>query len=164
MSAEREVAWRPDADVVERAQLTRFLRQTGFHTYEDVYRWSVTDVAGFTEQVLRFLKIPFDVPPQRIVDLSRGPEWPQWCLGGSLNISAAALDPHPTDRPAVLWEGEEGSASSLSYGELRDEVSAAAGYLTACGIGRGDAVAIFLPMIPETVAALLACARVGAIA
>src|SRR3954453_20860783 len=116
MIAEPEVAWRPDADVIERAQLTRFLRQTGFPTWEEMYRWSVTDIAGFTGHVLQFLQVPFEVPPVSILDLSRGPEWPQWCLGGVLNIAAACLDRHPRERTAVLWEGEEGATSSLTYG------------------------------------------------
>src|SRR4051794_35947403 len=117
-------AWVPDSETSERAQLTRFLRQTGHATFQDMYQWSISDVAGFTESVLDFLRIPFDRPYTQILDLSAGPEWPKWCVGASLNIAKACLDPHPHDRPAVIWEGEEGATRTIPYGELRSEVRA----------------------------------------
>lgn len=157
-------AWVPDTETIQRAQLTRFLKQTGHATFEDMYRWSVSDVAGFTESVLGFLRIPFDDPYTQVLDLSAGPEWPQWCVGGSLNIAKACLDPHPDDRPAVIWEGEGGATRTLTYGELRTEVRAFAAGLQRLGVAQGDAVAIHLPMIPETAVALLACAYIGAVA
>ncbi|HZN10996.1 MAG TPA: AMP-binding protein, partial [Blastocatellia bacterium] len=92
-----------------------------------------------------------------------GIEWPRWCVGGALNITRSCLR-HPAGTPAVIWEGEEGETRRLSYGELAAEVERCAAGMRACGLGGGDAVGIHLPMMPETVVALLAIGRVGAIA
>ena len=166
MDTERQepIAWRPDASVVDRAQLTAFLHHSGHSSFEHLYRWSVDDIGAFTARVLEFLHIPFQRPYDAILDVSRGTEWARWCIGGELNISVACLDPHPPDRPAVVWEGEESVTRTLTYGELSAQVSALAAGLHEFGIEPGDAVAIHLPMMPETVVALLTCARIGAIA
>ncbi|MDZ4803096.1 MAG: AMP-binding protein [Bryobacteraceae bacterium] len=159
-----QFAWQPDSATIERAQLTRFLKFTGHGDFQTMYRWSIDDVPGFTDAVLRFLRIPFTEPYTQVVDMSRGMEWPRWCVGGRLNIASACLDPHPPDRLAVLWEGEEGNTRSLTYSELTAKVSGFAARLSAFGIGQGDAVGIHLPMVPETVIVLLACAHIGALA
>src|SRR5262245_20723396 len=162
------MAWRPTDDVIGRAQLTRFISFCGLTTFDELYRRSVADVEWFTEQVLRFLDIQFDKSYDRIVDLSRGVEWPRWCVGGGLNIVRSCLDRRddtPTARnPAVIWEGEEGVARELDYADLMTEVERCAAGLRACGYGRGDSIGIHLPMVPETVIALLAINRIGGIA
>src|SRR5436305_8327085 len=117
-----EYAWVPDAETIQRAQLTRFLRQTGHGSFAEMYRWSVSDVPGFTEEVLKFLDLRFDIPYTHVLDASAGPEWPRWCVGGYLNIASTCLDSHPGNRRAVIWEGEEGATRSLTYDELRSEV------------------------------------------
>lgn len=156
------VVWQPDQATIGRAQLTRFLRQTGRSNFDDLYQWSITDIEGFTASVLRFLEIPFKRPYSSVLDASRGPAWPRWCVDGVMNISEACLR-HPSDRTALLWEGEEGITRSLTYGQLARDVEACAAGLSRVGVGKGDAVAIHLPMVPETVITLLACARIGAV-
>lgn len=163
------IAWTPDAATTERAQLTRFLRFCGLASWDALYQRSITDIAWFHEQLLRFLALPFDRPYTQIVDLSRGIQWPRWCVGAQLNITKACLDRWLDDeatanQPAVIWEGEEGAVRTLTYQELWDEVSLCAAGLRACGIGKGDAVGLHLPMCPETVIALLAINRIGGIA
>src|SRR4051812_3577058 len=119
-------AWQPDGATRSRARLTRFLADTGRSSWESLYRYSIDDIEGFTADVLRFLDIRFDKPPDRILDVTRGPEWPVWCPGGRLNISRSCLDKHleagAGGRPALIWEGEEGpgSARALTYGGLAD--------------------------------------------
>lgn len=161
-------AWLPDEATIERAQLTRFLRQCGLDSFEALQARSTADVAWFTEELLGFLDLQFDRPYERILDLSRGPAWPEWCIGGRLNIARNCLDRHlatPTaSQPAVIWEGEEGARRTLTYSELHTEVEEISAGLRSLGLGRGDAVGLHLPMIPETVAAMLALARIGAIA
>ena len=162
-------AWTPDVATIERAQLTRFLRFCDLDSWDALYQRSITDIAWFHEQLLRFLNIPFDQPYTQMVDLSRGIQWPRWCVGAQLNITKACLDRWLDDeatanQPAVIWEGEEGAVRTLTYQELWDEVGLCAAGLRACGIGKGDAVGLHLPMCPETVIALLAINRIGAIA
>jgi acetyl-CoA synthetase len=91
----------------------------------------------------------------------------KWFEDGALNVSANCLDRHVAERPdaiAIIWEGDEpGDSRIISYRELHDEVCRLANALKANGIRKGDRVTIYLPMIPEAAAAMLACARIGAI-
>ena len=99
--------------------------------------------------------------------LDWNPPTVQWFLGGKLNACYNCLDRHmETDtrcKTAILWEGEDGSAVSLSYEELYQRVNKFSNVLKSLGIQKGDTVAIYMPMIPEAVVAMLSCARIGAI-
>lgn len=158
-----EYAWSPTRETVERAQLTKFLRSTSSRDFTELHQRSVSDVPWFTEQVLRFLNIKFDEPYTSVLDLSRGPEWPNWCVNAKLNITESCLN-HDESWAALIWEGEEGAVRQLTFGELRDQVGQAAAGLRALSIKKGDTVGIYMPMVPETVVALLALGRIGAIA
>jgi acetyl-CoA synthetase len=95
------------------------------------------------------------------------PPHAQWFVGGKLNASYNCLDRHVKGghgaRTALLWEGEPGDTRTYSYGELLEEVCRFANALKDLGVKRGDRVTIYLPMIPEAVVSMLACARIGAI-
>lgn len=158
-----EFAWTPSAEVIARAQLTRFLQQTQTGTFDEMHQRSVQDPAWFTSELLRFLDIRFRVPYTEVLRLDRGIEWPQWCVGGQMNIVESCLR-WPDDRPAVIWEGEEGLTRTLTYGDLRSEAARWAAGLRNLGIGKGDAVGVHLPMAPEAVIALVALAQIGAVA
>ena len=90
----------------------------------------------------------------------------KWFVGGELNVAYNCLDRHVLggkgDRVAIHWEGEPGDTRTITYRQLLDEVSQFANVLHGLGVERGDRVAIYLPMIPEAVVAMLACARIGA--
>jgi acetyl-CoA synthetase len=156
-------AWTPDEHVRERAQLTPFLRSNGLRTFAELHQFSVTNIPAFTSRVLEFLEIQFHRPYSQILDFSAGEPWAKWCVGGGLNISESCLR-HDPARPAVVWEGEEGATRTLSYSDLTQQVHALSAGLRKLGIRKGDAIAIHLPMIPETVVALIAAARIGAVA
>jgi acetyl-CoA synthetase len=164
----QNIVWEPDVATLERSRLTHFIKFCGLGSYSALYQRSIEDIPWFTEQVFKFLGIRFDKAYERILDLSRGFPWARWCIGGMLNISRNCLDRYANtpqmDTVAILWEGEEGESRALSYAELFEAVENCAAGLRASGLGRGDAVGIYLPMIPETVVALLALARIGAIA
>ena len=91
----------------------------------------------------------------------------KWFVGGKINASVNCVDRHALgprrDKPALVWEGEPGDARTLTYGELHVEVQKCANVLKSLGVGHGDRVAIYLPMIPELPISMLACARVGAV-
>jgi acetyl-CoA synthetase len=90
----------------------------------------------------------------------------RWFTGGQFNLAVNCVDRHLTtraDQPAILWEGEPGDRRALTYRQLCDEVTALAGSLRTLGVGVGDRVALHLGWLPETVVAMLACARVGAV-
>ncbi|EHL07844.1 acetate--CoA ligase [Desulfitobacterium hafniense DP7] len=98
--------------------------------------------------------------------LEWNPPFAQWFVGGKLNASANCLDRHLQDwhrnKAAIIFEGENGDSQVLTYQDLHREVSKFANVLKANGVSKGDRVTIYLPMIPEAVIAMLACARIGA--
>jgi acetyl-CoA synthetase len=163
-----EIAWQPSDEVIARAQLTRFLSFCGLTSFAELQQRSTADVGWFTEELLHFLDIQFDQPYTKIVDLTRGSQWPRWCVGGRLNITKSCLDRWEDtatwQQPAVIWEGEEGETQTLTYSELLNEVERCAAGLRQCGLRKGDAIGIHLPMMVETAIALLAINRIGGIA
>lgn len=137
--------------------------------YDRLYRRSIEDPDGFWGDVARELPWlrPFD-------EVLSGPEGPQsrgpgveWFRGGELNASHVCLDQHlgteRANKVALIWEGEPGDTKTFTYVELHREVCRFANVLKGRGIGKGDRVAIYMPMIPEAAMAMLACARIGAI-
>jgi len=162
-----EVVWRPTPEILEQANLTRFMRMHDVETFETLLERSSQQVEWFTEAVLDYLQVRFRVPYDRILDLSRGIAWPRWCSGGVMNIVDNCLDKHlhtqTAGRLAMAWEGEEGTSAELTYGELAREVNRAANALRALGLRKGDAIGLFMPMTPEVVIALLAIAKIGAV-
>ncbi len=111
-------------------------------------------------------KLAWMKPWDRVLDWS-DPPFAKWFVGGTLNASANCLDRHVAagkgERVAYYWEGEDGTRREITYAELLDSTQRFANVLRGLGVGRGDVVGIFLPMLPEAVAAMLACARIGAI-
>lgn len=166
---DQAVAWTPSEEVVERAQLTRFMKQTGAHNFDEVYANSIASPEEFTKNVLDFLNIEFNPPYTKLLDTSDGIAWSKWCVGGGLNITEMCVDRWAKDetmanQPAIIWEGEEGATETYTYKELLAQVKAIAVGLRERGLKKGDAVGIHLPMQTETIVALLAINRIGAIA
>jgi acetyl-CoA synthetase len=162
-----EIVWKPSPDYIENARLTAFMRRHDIADFDHLMKRSTSEVAWFTEAVLDFLDIQFYRPYSQVVDLSRGIAWPKWCVDGQMNIVHNCLDKYigtPTEsQPALIWEGEEGDTRTLSYAELYQQVNQTANGLRQLGLGKGDAIGIYMPMTPEIVIALLAIAKIGGI-
>ncbi|MGH2766135.1 MAG: AMP-binding protein [Actinomycetota bacterium] len=160
------MAWRPTEDYVERANVTRFMRAHGIETYDDLVRRSQDDLEWFWDAVVKDLGIGFFRPYDRVLDTSDGIPWARWFVGGTTNLAHTCVDVWAERTPesvAVLWEGEDGDVRRVTYRELREMADRLANGLRSLGVGQRDAVGIFMPMAPETVAATLACAKIGAI-
>ena len=162
-----EIAWRPSPDVIERSRLTAFMRRHGLASFDALLERSTTDLEWFWRAVFDDLGVEFYEPFTQVVDLSKGPAWPRWCVGARLNIVHNCLDKWegtPTDtRPAIRWEGEEGTHGALTYAELRAATNRCANALKSIGVRKGDRVALFLPMGPELAAAFFAVVKIGAV-
>src|SRR3982750_106906 len=119
------IAWIPTPDVIERAQLTKFMRQVGVSTWDELYEFSFRDVEKFTEEVVIFLDIKFDPPYKKLLDTSNGVEMPTWLAGAGLNVTTMCLDRWQTvemrDQPALIAESEDDDPQELSYAELFQE-------------------------------------------
>ena len=154
--------WNPTPDVVERANVTRFMRRHGIADHRELVAHKHRGYRMVLGAVLEDLDVAFFRPHDAILDASRGIPWCRWFVGGSINLAHHCLDRHALssrrDRAAVIWEGEDGTVRRLSYAELHAETCRLAGAMRRLGIGRGDRVGLFLPMVPEAVVAFLACA------
>jgi acetyl-CoA synthetase len=160
------VAWRPSPELLAESRLARFLRATREPTLQALQARAAADPAWFWGAAADDLALPWQRPPSTIMDVSGGPEWARWWGGGAFNYAAAAVDPRAArdpDGPALAWEGEDGEVRRFTNAELKAAVDRAAGMLRGLGIGEGDRVGIYLPFVPETVVAVLAIGRIGAI-
>ncbi|CAK0763598.1 acetyl-CoA synthetase (AMP-forming) [Gammaproteobacteria bacterium] len=131
---------------------------------EDLHAQAAADHAGFWGD-LATREIAWHKPFSVVLDDSHAPFF-KWFADGEMNVSFNCIDRHLeryAERPAILFEGEKGDTRTLTYRDLHREVSRFANALKAQGIGMGDRVVIYMPMIPEAVIAMQACARIGAI-
>jgi acetoacetyl-CoA synthetase len=152
--------WEPPDALVERAVMTRFMREHGFDDYHALWQWSVEDLDAFWRAIWRF----FDVAPEPDTVLaSREMPGAQWFPGTQVNYAQHAFRGKDPDAIALVAAGELRDDARWSWGELADQVGRIAAGLRELGVGRGDRVAAYMPNIPETVAAFLACASLGAV-
>ena len=163
-----DFVWYPTPAYTERSHLKRFMARHNLASLAELQARSTTDIAWFTDAVLNYLDIQFQKPYHQVLDLSAGIERPRWCVDGQLNIATNCVDkwaanPATRDRPAILWEGEEGQTARLSYGELAADVNRCVNALRGLGLGPGDGIGIHMPMTPEICVALLAIAKLGGI-
>jgi acetyl-CoA synthetase len=157
--------WHPSRDYLDNSNVARLMRTLGVGTADELRARSVADIGAFWDAVVRDLGIVFRTPYAGVVDLSHGIEDPEWFVGADINIVDACLarwaEATP-DATAIVHEAEDGAVRSLTFAELDDQVARARAGLRARGIGKGDAVAIYLPMTPEAVVATYAVASIGA--
>ena len=128
-----------------------------------VYEQAARDPEGWWASQAE--ELDWSEPFSRVLD-DDNPPFYKWFTGGTLNVSHNCLDRHVAaglgDRVALHWRGEDGSERSITYAELLADVQRLANALKDLGVQRGDVVGIYLPMIPEVVVSMLACARIGA--
>lgn len=162
-----EIVWRPSPEQIERSRLRRFMAQQGIATVDQLMRRSTEDLEWFWNAVLDDLGIEFYEPYTKILDTSRGIEWPRWCVGGKMNIVHNCLDKWldtpVRNRATLRWEGEDGTGRTLSYAELYRYVNDLANGLRRIGVEKGDVVGLYMPMVPETAIGLFAIIKLGAI-
>ena len=154
----------PDRYPVPAAAAARTL--TNAAQYQERYRRSVDDPDGFWRQQVE--RLDWTAKPTRMGDWSWDPVDIRWFEDGTLNASTNCLDRHLAERGeqvAIVWEPDDPShdVRRLTYRELHAETCRMANVLVSLGVSRGDRVTIYLPMIPEAVVAMLACARIGAV-
>ena len=166
VKAASKYVWQPDEATLARANVVRLMRKHGVDDYWELVRRSQEDPEWFWPAAIEDMGLEFSQPWDKVVDLSRGPEWATWFIGGKLNIAWNCVHRWAKRRPdaiAAVGLGENGSRRELTFAELSAEVTKLAEALVLLGVGEGDRVAIFLPMSPEVTIASHACAHIGAI-
>ena len=163
----QKIAWQPNPQWIEESNLQQFMELNGIENYEALFQKSIEDIAWFWDAVMEDLDIEFYQPYESIVDLSDGIEFPKWCVGGKMNIVHNCLDKWQStplrNRAALRWEGEEGQSQVFTYQDLYQDVNRCANALRKLGLGKGDAIGLYMPMIPELAVAFLAIIKIGGV-
>ena len=162
-----EIVWQPSAKRIERCNLTGYLRwlehERGlrFAGYEELWRWSVTDLDGFWGSIAAYFEVRLHTPAKRVIG-NRSMPGAEWFPGATLNYAEHALA-HGGAEPALICRSEAGPRRELSRDALRREVAAARTGLERLGVGAGDRVVAYLPNSAEAAIAFLAAASLGAV-
>ncbi len=163
---ESDIEWRPSDAIIRDANWTSFIAHSGVPDYPTLAARSSSDPEWYWRSLATWLKFRFRQTPNRMMDLTDGIQHPGWCIGGTTNLYdtavTATVEQHP-DRPAVIWEAEDGHTQTLSYAELDREAAELGAGLQRLGLQPGDVVGFYLPMLPQTVVAFMACLRIGCI-
>jgi acetyl-CoA synthetase len=160
-----EAPWRPDAALLADSRPARLLRVSGMPDLDALQSRAVEDPAWFWGLAVEDLGLAWQRPWDRVLDVRAGIEWARWWTGGAFDHADAVLArwrSTPRDT-AVTWEGEDGAVRELNGDDLVTAVEQAAARLARHGIGAGTRVGLFLPMVPETVVAVLALGRLRAV-
>ncbi len=158
------IAWAPTPSEVEASNLAAFMAPTGQTTYEDLHRWSVEHRDAFWTAGIRMVGITLRSPLSMALPPSYDPKAPAWLPGQRMNIVESCFHADP-GRTAITAASEEApELRQMTYGELRELAARVASGLEGLGIGRGDRIALYLPMTPESVAIYLGIVAAGAVA
>lgn len=167
MNRDAKIVWRPSEEAAVNTRLGRFINVLGLRDYDELVSRADADPAWFWDALIRDRWLQFIRPYEKILDTSSGTPWARWCVGGTTNICLNALGRHLAsdiaERKSIVWESEGGEIRQWTYRELYNEVRRIAAGLRGLGLGSGDAVGIYMAMVPETIAAYLAIAWIGAI-
>lgn len=171
-----DVIWQPKGEYLN-CRAAEFIKKHNLKDWQHLVKKSTDDIEWFWDAALDFMGVKFNRKYDQLLDMSKGMEWAKWFVGGELNIYDNCIDWHLKEgqklgertsvgaaHEAVIWEGEDGTIRKMTYGELDEMSSRTAGLLKRLGVGKGDAVGMYMPMVPEVVAVLLACFKIGAVA
>ena len=165
---EHELLWTPSDELIGTATITRYrdwlARERGVEAadYEELWRWSATDLEAFWSSIVEFFGLRFSTPAAHVLGRAEMPG-AEWFPGAELSYAEHIFRGKRDDALAIQHASELRELASWTWGELRAETARIAAGLRALGVGQGDRVVAYMPNIPETVAAFLACASIGAI-
>jgi len=160
------VVWKPTSEYVDNSNMKRFMRKHNLRTLDELTKRSIDDIEWFWDAAAKDLNIEWFKPYEKVLDTSKGIEWARWFIGGKLNIAHNCIDRQARtrgDKTAIIWQGEDGEVRRLSYGLLREEVNRFASGLNSLGVGKSDAVGLYMPMSPQVPIAMFAAFKIGAI-
>ncbi|HEY6016851.1 MAG TPA: acetoacetate--CoA ligase [Gaiellaceae bacterium] len=156
------VLWEPSAEQVESSRLTRYLRARGFESYEELWRWSVTDLDGFWGSLWEEFEVQASRPYERVLGRREMPG-AEWFPGAELSYVEHMFRGRDDGAVAIVHASELRPQAETTWGELRALTARIRAGLRQHGVERGDRVVAYMPNIPETIAAFFACASIGAV-
>ncbi|MGV6872279.1 AMP-binding protein [Pseudochelatococcus sp. B33] len=159
--------WVPTPELIASTRQTEFLRRNGLRTFEDMAEWSERDPSAFWDAVIRYGDLQFYEPYHTVMDVSGGIEWARWCLGGKTNMVLNCIDRHRNtpihDKTFLIWVSETGDERTYTYRQFDELVCRFASVLKSLGVGIGDVVALYMPLVPEALVGYFATVKLGAV-
>ncbi|MCB8945219.1 MAG: acetoacetate--CoA ligase [Ardenticatenaceae bacterium] len=165
---EGDLLWQPTPEVIEKANLTHYMRWLGQHrnlhfdNYPDLWQWSVDNVADFWHSLWHYFQIKASQPPEAILPKREMPG-AEWFVGARLNYVENIFAKATDERPILHYKAEDEPLVAVSWAEVAEQTNRLAQFLRAMGVQRGDRVVAYLPNIPQTLVAFFAAASLGAI-
>ena len=159
--------WQPPRELVDNSNVKAFMDRVGAPDYRELVRRSTRDIVWFWRVITEELGVEWFREYEKVLDTSRGVEWADWFIGGEVNVVHNILDVHAgsprRNNLAFIWAGEDGTIQQYTYGQLNRLVNQFANFLKSVGVSRGDVVASYIPMLPETIITMLATLKLGAV-
>ena len=156
------IIWQPDAERLKKTSMYCFMKEQSFDCYDDLYQWSIDQTADFWHALCNFCDVRFSIPANKELIQPGDMTTAKWFSGSKLSFAEHLLR-HSGDRAAIVFRGENGVRSELSFDELRQSVADVAQGLRSAGVVKNDRVVGYLPNCPEAIIAMLATASIGAI-
>ena len=156
----------PDEKQKNNSNIFQFMENLGISSLEQLSKKANEDTEWFWKEVEKYCNIVWDTPYHKIVDTSKGMPWSRWFVEGKTNIYKSSVEKFSKVFPnkiAYTFVSEDGKTSAITYSELDSKVCKLANALKSLGVKKGDVIAIYLPMIEESILAILASAKIGAI-
>ena len=163
-----KAVWFPNEQYIKQTRLYQFMSHQGYDNYDEFFHYSITDTDSFWKNAMEEMHIEWYKPYDQVVDYRNGIQYPDWFTKGKMNVVHNALDKwafntSTKNENALIWESDDGQIVTYTFKDLYAEVNQVANGLVNLGVKEKDIVTIYMPMIPETVIAMLAISKIGAI-
>ena len=159
---ENPIIWQPEPEQLKKTAMYRFMKERSFDSYSDLYQWSIDNTADFWQALCDFCEVRFSKRAETVLVQPGDMTTAKWFSGSELSFPEHVLR-YSGERAAIIFRGENGARSELSFDELRQAVADVAQGLRSAGVVKGDRVAGYLPNCPEAIIAMLAATSIGAI-
>lgn len=153
------MVFNPDKEWIENSNVYKFMVEKNLDKLEDFIKYTYEN-PEFWDEFVKLINVKFPEPYTKVLDLSRGKQWPQWFIGGKLNIGDQLRD---SSDVFIKWMDESFNTRMVTYSQILNESKSIASWLKRIGLKKGDRVAIYMPMIPEIVSVMLGAVRAGMI-
>ena len=153
------MVFNPDKEWIENSNVYKFMVEKNLDKLEDFIKYTYEN-SEFWDKFVKLINVKFPEPYTKVLDLSRGKQWPQWFIGGKLNIGDQLRD---SSDVFIKWMDESFNTRTVTYSQILNESKSIASWLKRIGLKKGDRVAIYMPMIPEIVSVMLGAVRAGMI-
>jgi len=161
-----DFAFIPTEEQIQNSNIQSFMNKHGISSLLELSEKAKTNLDWFWKEVDNDIGIVWDKKYEKVSDFSKGYPWAKWFVGGRTNIIKSSIEKFSNQTPdkiAYYFISEDSTKSKLSYKDLEINVNKLANGMKSLGVKKGDAVAIYMPMIKESIIAILACAKIGAI-